>query len=109
MSLKTLCGGDAAKWPRRCLKELDGIFKIIDTFDVALYAIVIPIQGILPCWPTREKSKIKINRNQPYRRRCAKSQRDIQIFGLPVGKMKSVDYLRVVCSDRREDGDHIVW
>jgi hypothetical protein len=114
----------------------------------------------LPCCPSREKSRIKINRNQACRRRCAKSYRDIHIFGfqsqtfdfiifiiatnipvyydvfeqslalaniesmlrdcwfllsnsalleLPVGKMNSVDYLTGVYSDRREDGDHIVW
>src|SRR5262245_64842711 len=80
MSLKHLCE-DAAKWPRRYLKELDGIFRIVDTFDVALLAIAIPIQTRMPCWPSHEKSNIKINRDQPCRRSCANSYRDIQIFG----------------------------
>jgi hypothetical protein len=31
------------------------------------------------------------------------------LLELTVGKMKSVDYLTVIYSDRREDGDHIVW
>jgi hypothetical protein len=31
------------------------------------------------------------------------------LLELPVGKMKSVDYLTVVYSDRPDDGDHIVW
>jgi SAM-dependent methyltransferase len=31
------------------------------------------------------------------------------LLELPAGKMKSVDYLTVVYSDRPDDGDHIVW
>jgi chemotaxis methyl-accepting protein methylase len=31
------------------------------------------------------------------------------LLELPVSKMKSVDYLTVVYSDRPDDGDHIVW
>jgi hypothetical protein len=31
------------------------------------------------------------------------------LLELPVSKMKSVDYLTVVYSDRLDDGDHIVW
>jgi hypothetical protein len=31
------------------------------------------------------------------------------LLELPVGKMKSVNYLTVVYSDRPDDGDHIVW
>jgi hypothetical protein len=31
------------------------------------------------------------------------------LLELPVSKMKSIDYLTVVYSDRPGDGDHIVW
>jgi len=34
---------------------------------------------------------------------------DNALIELPVGKMKSVDYLTVVYSDRPGDGDHLVW
>jgi hypothetical protein len=31
------------------------------------------------------------------------------LLELPFSKMKSVNYLTVVYSDRPDDGDHIVW
>src|SRR5262245_6128270 len=123
MSLRPFCGGDAAKWPRRYLKELNGIFRIVDTFDDVLHAIVIPIQRGLTCWPSHEKSEIKINRNQPCRRSCANRYRGIQIFGFQrrvlaveqcsariTGRRNEVGrLLAVVYSDRPGDGDHLMW